>query len=304
MFLSIKPLPVFSADQFDHLVGLWIRKLSQISITKLEEEHWTDVYCTALGIPQTGFSNVFGNDTEFGDRVIEMKCIRHETPFAPARIMHPSLTRRVALWSKEDPVSVSLTRVIESYNNLIESTFRGKEPRWGILVYSPCLTQASYFEYPIQVLDISKLKAEYRSRPASDRRRSTTNMWVYQDDIKIMSVTSPDAGMKIQPYFQIPSKSDERYDIDLSESRIPVDRSVGLMIHGIAQSHGIQIDELIDRAVSSKFVSEQSDSSFSVQLRVVSALGGIGSSWQQELVQRILIASEELAQEASPSNNC
>jgi hypothetical protein len=294
MFLSKDPLPVFSRPQFEALTELWIDKVSRIGMNKLEEEHWTDVYCSALNIPQSGFSNIFGKDTEYGNSVIEMKCIRKDDPFTPCRIMHPALTRRVAEWSSEDPPHESLKRVIDSYNTLIKETFSGKDARWGLLVYSPCLSKACYFEYPIQTLDISKLEAEYSSRKGSSSRNSTVNLWVFQDQVKIMSVTSPKAGMKIQPYFQVPHPHDNRYEIDLSNQKIPIDRSIELIVRSTASELGMTEEELIELSLMREYTQRDSGSSLSVNYSVVKSLGGMGSNWQQELARRVLLASEAL----------
>jgi len=296
MFLERIPLPVFTDDQFNLLTSVWIQKISRIGMNKLEEEHWTDVYCAALGIPQSGFSNIFGKDTEHGDSVIEMKCIRKDDPFSPGRIMHPALTRRVAEWSSDDPPETSLRKVVQSYNTLIESTFKGKKARWGLLVYSPCLSKATYFEYPIRILDISQLRAEYSSRKGSSSRNSTINLWVFQEDTKIMSVTSPKAGMKIQPYFEVPHPQANRYDIDLSHHQIPVDKSTGLIIKSIASELGMTEEELLEIAMMLEYKQSDSESDFSIDYKFVEALGGMGSNWQQELARRVLLVSEKVSE--------
>lgn len=288
MFLDDEPLQVFTSEQFKSLSSLWIEAISRIALTKLEEEHWTNVYCKALGIQQTGFSNLFGKDVEYLDRVIEMKCIRMKYPF-PNRIMLPALTRKVNEWSATDSAQNSMELVISGYNELIRNTFEGKTARWGLLICSPCLSHASYLEYPIRELDINALTAEYNHRPGSDSRRSTTNLWIYQDGIKIISVTSPSAGMKIQPYFNVP-KSDHRYDLHLSDLGIALEDHLSFLIEYFSGKLGVTPEDLIiSLSKSEKEKASDFRYSFIVDPETVKGFGGFGSPWQDELIRRLAL---------------
>ena len=289
MFLETSSLSVFSKKQLEQLKQEWVRAISKIGMTKLEEEHWTEVYCKVLGIKESGFSNLFGKDIEFQDRVIEMKCIKKEYPF-PKRIMHPSLTRRVREWSTEDPPHVSMKTVIDGYNTLIKDTFDEKEARWGLLVYSPTLSHASYFEYPIRCLDLHSLTAEYHVSKQNNSRRGTTNLWIYQNNKKIMSVTSQNAGMKIQPYFNVPVSCENRYDLFMGDVGIPLSQEYAYFVNKIASELKMSPGELIKKSLDQEdLIKAQYASEIIVKPESVEELGGLGSQWQSNLLEKIAI---------------
>jgi len=289
MFLETSPLSVFSADQLERLKQEWVSVISKIGLNKLEEEHWTEVYCKILGIKESGFSNLFGKDIEYQGRVVEMKCIKQEFPFRP-RIMHPSLTRRVHEWSTDDPPHISMENVVGGYNKLIKETFGEREARWGLLVYSPTLSHASYFEYPICCLDPRGLTAEYRTKKKSDSRRGTTNLWIYQNGQKIMSVTSQSAGMKIQPYFNVPDVCDNRYDLFMDDLGVPIASSYSYFINKFASELEITPGELIEQSLD---IETSNDMPYTSPIFVkslhVEKLGGLGSQWQSNLLERIAL---------------
>lgn len=289
MFLESTPLPVFTDKQFEKLKAEWSLAISSIGLSKLEEEHWTDIYCKILGIDPQGFSNLFGKDIEYKDRVIEMKCIRKEYPFSP-RIMHPALTRKVEEWNSSDPPEKSMRVVIDGYNQLIRDTFGAKEARWGLLVYSNAYSHATYFEYPITTLNVNELTAQYNHSKRSGSRRATTNLWIFQDGIKIMSVTSPSAGMKIQPYFNVPAKNDHRYDLFLGDIGVPLSQECSFVVARLAQDLGIEPEDLIRRAMTGRNnISELTTQRFKLDPQYITELGGLGSPWQSNLLKRIAL---------------
>ena len=290
MFYTHIPLSAFSENEREQIPSLLVRKISSLGgIGKLEEEHWTSVYCEAKGIEFQSFSNIFGKDVELnnGD-IIEMKCIR-VSDFKDKRwIMHPSLTRKVPEWTTDEPAEVSMVRVVKAYNNLIEDTFKGKPARWGILLYLGDFTSFMYFEYPIVRLNPDDLTARYSSvERVKISRRSTTNLWIYDKEIKIMSVTSPKAGMKIQPYFYIPAPNSNRYLFDLGSQPIPIEKSIQNLIFLKASKEKCTPQEVIEKILKRGL--ELKDESFvaepAVTFDVVRRLGGIGSDWKGTLIR-------------------
>ncbi|WP_231594932.1 hypothetical protein [Synechococcus sp. CBW1107] len=292
MFYIHEPLKAFSITERSLVSPLLIRKISSLGgIDKLEEEHWTSIYCEIKNIPFQSFSNVFGNDIELSDgSVVEMKCIRVGSLEDKKWIMHPSLTRVVPEWSTSDSAQDNMFMIVNAYNDLISKTFRGKPARWGILLYLGDFSSFMYFEYPIKQLDPSRLVARYRSvERIKVSRRSTTNLWVYDGGNKIMSITSPKAGMKIQPYFYVPAQHPERYVFDLRSQPVPIEKSIQRLIAMKAEKDSCSHDQVIASILnqqhsdsSEEFVAEPS-----VTFEVVQKLGGIGSDWKTSLIRRL-----------------
>jgi hypothetical protein len=292
MFYVHEPLKAFNVAEKSRVPPLLIRKISSLGgIEKLEEEHWTSIYCEIKKIPFQSFSNVFGRDIELTDgTVVEMKCIRVKSLEDKKWIMHPSLTRVVPEWSINDTAQVSMTKIVNAYNALIARTFQGKAARWGILLYLGDFSSFMYFEYPIMPLNPSLLVANYASvERVKESRRTTTNIWVYDKSIKIMSITSPKAGMKIQPYFYVPAPHPERYVFDLRSQPVPIERNIQRLIAMKAEkdhcSHNEVINSILNQRPSvldEEFVAEPA-----ITFDVVRKLGGIGSDWKTYLIRRL-----------------
>ena len=293
MFYIHEPMMAFSVAEMDLVPSLLIRKVSSLGgIDKLEEEHWTSIYCKIKGIPFQAFSNIFGNDIELADgTIVEMKCMKVNSLKDRRWIMHPSLTRIVPEWSTSETAEENMLKIVNSYNELILKTFQGKPARWGILLYLGDFSSFMYFEYPIMQLNVSRLSARYKSvERVKASRRSTTNLWISDDNNKIMSITSPLAGMKIQPYFYVPEPHPNRYVFDLRSQPVPIETSIQKLISKKADEKQCSHDEVISSILGQQHSenSEELVSEPSITFEVVQMLGGIGSDWKTSLIRRLL----------------
>ena len=148
-----------------------------------------------------------------------------------------------------------------------------------------------YFEYPIMQLNVSRLSARYKSvERVKASRRSTTNLWISDDNNKIMSITSPLAGMKIQPYFFVPEPDPNRYVFDLRSQPVPIETSIQKLISKKADEKQCSHDEVISSILGQQHSenSEELVSEPSITFEVVQMLGGIGSDWKTSLIRRLL----------------
>jgi len=288
MFSKHIPLQAFTEEEKVLLPRLLARKIGSLGgISKLEEEHWTEVYCEAKGLPSQGFSNIFGNDVLLPDGTpVEMKCIRVKSITGDRWIMHPSLTRRIPEWNPDIAAEVNMNMIVNAYNSLIRQTFPLGNARWGVLLYLEDFSRFVYFETPIQVLDPGDLRAEYHSQIVTAKsRRQTTNLWIYCNDQKIMSVTSPLAGMKIQPYFYVPDACSFRYDIDIQNCLIPIEAGIKQLLLEKAKQRNCTTRELIESLLSAELhENEELTDDDSISFELIRRLGGIGSDWKSQLV--------------------
>jgi hypothetical protein len=108
--------------------------------------------------------------------------------------------------------------VFEQYAALIElrtTAVRTLAPavkpdmRTGWMIWEDSLTEFLYFEEPMFVPNADDYKAEWNVTPAKGARKESKSLWIYdkKTDKKRYSVTTS-AGIKIQPYFDVPGPSD------------------------------------------------------------------------------------------------
>lgn len=132
--------------------------------------------------------------------------------------MHPSATRSIRLDSIDIPAQDAMISVFAQYKDLIEqrtervrATAGGKcvDMRTGWLLWERSLTEFMYFEEPMIAPDPAQFFAEWNERPARGVRKPSKNLWIYERDThkKRYSVTTS-AGIKIQPYFDVPHPKD------------------------------------------------------------------------------------------------
>lgn len=197
---------------------------------KLEEGDWTEVYCAAVGVEDTGWSNleidVIGKINDV-PRAIEMKMLGlGDDPVVDALgswKMHPAATRRVTLNTAISPED-AMQAVLDDYSDVLASHRKRASETLGVdeslvelksgwLLWRQDLSEFAYWEEELKVPEIGSLRAEWRERQGTSggRRRVTKNLWIYdvETDRKIYSVTDPAAGTKIQPYFKVPDSLDE-----------------------------------------------------------------------------------------------
>lgn len=132
--------------------------------------------------------------------------------------MHPSATRSIRIPSVDtDPDEVK-DDVLEQYRDLIAArTERVEEQngtgspadmRTGWLLWQTSLRSFLYFEEPMVAPDPEDFTAVWKERGTGSRKGSR-NLWIYEkaSGRKRFSVTTA-AGIKIQPYFDVPPRTD------------------------------------------------------------------------------------------------
>lgn len=198
---------------------------------KLEEDDWSRVYCQAKGIPPQTWSNL-NIDVMHGTLGVEHKmlCTGLASPSSlrGRRKMHPAATRALRIDpSQRDPNKV-MADVLNQYRALIAARRemlggRNADLRTGWLLWKRDLSEFLYFEEAMVAPDPSEFTAEWNTIKQGGSRKASTNLWIYEKStgIKRYSLTTS-AGIKLQPYFDIPGKGvSDVYEFDLNA------RSVG-----------------------------------------------------------------------------
>lgn len=192
---------------------------------KLEEGDWSRVYCLAKNIPDGGWSNLH-IDVNYQGLGLEMKLLRiaglRDRPIKSVcgtTLMHPAATRSIRIDDTSRNATDVMCDVFKQYAELIqERTNRvkdaapGKMPdmRTGWMIWEDNLTEFLYFEERMLPPSPEQFTAEWNLTPAKGARKASKSLWIYDKDTKQKrySVTTS-AGIKIQPYFDVPLPSDE-----------------------------------------------------------------------------------------------
>lgn len=217
-------LAVFTEDQYKRAKILLAAKVASMMGRKLEEGDWSDVYCKAKNIPDTGWSNLH-IDVNHNGLGIEFKMLRIARLQGKAikgvcgtTLMHPAATRSIRIDDPSLDANVVMEDVLNQYSALVEErTQRVREQspdgtaemRLGWLLWEDDLKEFLYFEEEMSKPDPSKFYAEWNETQARGARKSSKSLWIFEKDTnkKRYSVTTS-AGIKIQPYFDVPAPTD------------------------------------------------------------------------------------------------
>lgn len=220
----MSPLPTFTVSQAQLAKRLLATQVAQMYGRKLEEGDWTTVYCNAKGLPDTGWSNLH-IDIEHEGLGVELKMLRcGQLGGRPIKsvcgttLMHPSATRsiriedidRSALLVKDDVLRQYAALVVARTERVAATARDGRaDMRTGWLLWEDSLTEFLYFEERMYAPDPTRYYAEWNSTPARGIRKESKSLWIFENgtDRKRFSVTTA-AGIKIQPYFDVPPPSD------------------------------------------------------------------------------------------------
>ena len=203
-----------------HLAG----KVAAMMGRKWEEGDWSEVYCAAKGIPDAGWSNLNidvnheGIGVEFkmlrvprlGDDAIEKIC--------GTTLMHPSATRSIRIADLNIEANDAMRDVFQQYTELIEARTTAVrdagggetvDMRVGWLLWETKLREFLYWEEPMVAPTAGDYYAQWNERPAMGARKASKSLWIYDRTtrLKRYSVTTS-AGIKIQPYFDVPAPDD------------------------------------------------------------------------------------------------
>lgn len=217
----VQTLPVFSGPELERAHRLLALRVAHMMGRKLEEGDWTDVYCAAKDIERRGWSNL-EIDVVHENFGVEQKMLRYKSvnieEACGTTLMHPSMTRSIRITSTEPDPNEAMRSVFEQYSALVEgrrervetqnATARPVDLRTGWLLWQDSLRQFLYFEEPMSTPSADDYFAKWRSS-SGGRRRASRNLWIFSKTTgkKRFSVTT-EAGVKIQPYFDVPPPND------------------------------------------------------------------------------------------------
>lgn len=217
-------LAAFSAEQAQRAKVFLATQVASMMGRKLEEGDWSKVYCQAKGIPEVRWSNLH-IDVSYNGLGLEMKLLRiGNLQGKPLRsvcgtaLMHPAATRSIRIDDASLPAPKVMESVFAQYAELIrqrrarvQAAAPGVAPdmRTGWLIWEDELTEFLYFEEPMTAPDAARYFAEWNVTPARGVRKASKSLWIYEKTTKQKrySVTTS-AGVKIQPYFDVPPPSD------------------------------------------------------------------------------------------------
>jgi hypothetical protein len=217
-------LPAFSDEEFEEAKLRLATLVAHMMGRKLGEDDWNKVYCEAKGIPHTGWSNL-NIDVNHQGLGVDQKLLRVSglrgkpiQSVCGTTMMHPAATRSIRIDDTDAPADDVMRDVFTQYADLIEirqdtvlANAGGNEPdlRTGWLLWEDELTEFLYFEEPLTPPDANDFYARWNETPARGARKGSKSLWIYERETnkKRYSVTTS-AGIKIQPYFDVPSPSD------------------------------------------------------------------------------------------------
>ena len=231
MFRLGKPrtLPAFTPEEYRRAHLYLATQVANMMGRKMEEEDWAHVYCKAKNIPPRNWSNL-NLDVMHGALGVEHKMLRNSSKatlidLAGTTQMHPSLTRSIRIEDvNQDPNEVML-EVFRQYEALVShrrnTVLRNSggnhelddiDMRTGWLIWETDLREFIYFEEQTVPPNPGNYWAEWNVTPAKGSRKPSKSLWIYERETgkKRYSVTTS-AGVKIQPYFDIPSPQDPNF---------------------------------------------------------------------------------------------
>ena len=177
-----------------------------------------------MEIPDAGWSNL-NIDINSGGLGVEFKMLHisrlGERPIIDkcgTTLMHPSATRSIRIDNLEVRPEDAMRDVFAQYGDLIESRTEAvretsgsgeADMRTGWLLWENKLKEFLYWEERMLAPDASAYYARWHHRPAMGARKASKSLWIFDraTNLKRYSVTTS-AGIKIQPYFDVPPPDD------------------------------------------------------------------------------------------------
>ena len=217
-------LPAFTDEEARTAKIRLAAQVASMMGRKMEEGDWTSVYCLAKGIPESGWSNL-NIDVIHSGLGVEQKLLRCRDlggrsikTVCGTTLMHPSTTRSIRIEDIDQPADIVMQDVLEQYNSLIDARTASvhesapevmPDMRVGWLLWENTLREFMYFEQRFSKLNITDFYAEWNETPPQGARKGSKSLWIYERSTnqKRCSVTTS-AGIKIQPYFDVPSPTD------------------------------------------------------------------------------------------------
>jgi hypothetical protein len=210
--------------------------------------------------------------------------------------MHPAATRSIRIDDTSQPANDVMKDVFQQYaelirdrRNRVQALANGITPdmRTGWLIWEDNLTEFLYFEERMIAPNPEKYTAEWNITPARGARKASKSLWIYDRDTnqKRYSVTTS-AGIKIQPYFDVPLPSDENLYYFRVQSEPIGDEKVRLWVSAVT-AHALK-SKL--GSLDCKVVSDA----------ILQALEKVGSDIQSHEVEDGLAVPVDVSKEAYP----
>ncbi len=217
-------LKAFSGEEVKKAKVHLATEVAKMMGRKLEEGDWNKVYCAAKGIPYKGWSNL-NIDVNCQGLGVEQKLLRCSAlngrpikSVCGTTMMHPAATRSIRIENIDRSANEVMRDVFKQYAQLIEArreNVRAECPktepdmRTGWLLWEDSLTEFLYFEQRLEAPKPKDYYAEWNETTPKGARKGSKSLWIFDHatNQKRYSVTTS-AGIKIQPYFDVPSPSD------------------------------------------------------------------------------------------------
>jgi hypothetical protein len=217
-------LNAFTKTEYQLAKRLLAGKVASMQGRKFEEGDWSDVYCAAKNIPDTGWSNLH-IDVSYAGKGIEFKMLRiSQLGNKPIKsvcgttLMHPAATRSIRIEDTDASAQDVMEEVFRQYADLISARAQtvqeggpglAADMRFGWLIWEDSLTEFLYFEEKMVAPNAANYYATWNETAAKGIRKPSKSLWIYdkKTNQKRYSVTTS-AGIKIQPYFDVPAPAD------------------------------------------------------------------------------------------------
>lgn len=289
-------LPAFTDTEREQAKLLLAAQVASMMGRKLEEDDWSSVYCKAKNITPREWSNV-NIDVNEGGLGVEFKMLRVKRlkrnsikDVCGTTRMHPSATRSIRIEDVNLPAHEVMVDVLNQYSDFIEARtkdVRDNNPdgtadmRTGWLLWESGLREFLYFEESMTKPDPANYCAIWNETPPRGARKGSKSLWIFDRVTrkKLYSVTTS-SGIKIQPYFDVPSPLDPNLIHFEVQSEVMNDGTVILWISAktadrLRELLGSTDEKVVNEAVfkASKMVvrntgAETVDSDVAVPIRV------------------------------------
>jgi hypothetical protein len=262
----MSPIQAFTTDEETQVQGMLETLIRCLRIVpgggKMEEGYWSYIYHTIRNAPISSWSNLPMRDFLYEGLGVEMKLLQRQSPLKASRqrIMHPSATRTL-LFDPTLDAETCKVQILEQFATRI-ADFRKRaaqtcsdckpDIRWGVFLWNTKLNEFLYFEERIREPNPNDFYARFNE--GKHRGNPTRNLHIFEKEtnIKRYSITMPNNGAKLQPYFDVPSVGQGAYAFKVpNDSRKPIwlaETTIEALQHA-SKSGNQSIDELIISAL-------------------------------------------------------
>ena len=249
-------LPVFTIEEAQRAKLLLAAKVASMMGRKLEEGDWSNLSVDV---------NYNGLGVEFKMLRIGLQRGRSIKEVCGTTKMHPAATRSIRIDDFDLTPDEVMTDILTQYADLIDErakSVKERSPdgsadmRLGWLLWESDLREFLYFEESMRRPDPARYSAFWNETPARGARKASKSLWIFDKatGAKRYSVTTS-AGIKIQPYFDVPPPSDPNLIYFRVQSEPVGEDTVVLWVSASTAGRLREILGSIDRQVVSDAIS-------------------------------------------------